>query len=170
MSTLSFVFLHGCFVVKLKTIPFSIFINVLSNWFMKWKMQPFKIYQKGISLRVFIKLIHTHYYLKFTNQYIKSANQLWWFFLILKWISINFAVIIYWSYLPGIAALCFEGNLLWNMIPNKYKNINTPEELKKTQIELWNPIICSSRIWWKIRQYLLIKLLLLLSLGFTGIY
>ena len=42
----------------------------------------------------------------------------------------------------GIQALCFKGSLLWNKIPNKYKNRNSLEEFK-SQIKQWNPTFCS---------------------------
>ena len=35
-------------------------------------------------------------------------------------------------------ALCFKVSLLWNKIPNKYKNLNSLEELK-SQIKQWDP-------------------------------
>ena len=45
----------------------------------------------------------------------------------------------------GMHALCFKGSLLWNNIPNKYKNLNSLEEFK-SQIKQWNPTTCSCKI------------------------
>ena len=45
----------------------------------------------------------------------------------------------------GTQALCFKGSLLWNKIPNKYKNLNSLEELK-SQIKQWDPITCGCKV------------------------
>ena len=46
----------------------------------------------------------------------------------------------------GTQALWFKGNLLWNKIPSKYKNLNSLEESKR-QIEQWSPNTCSCKIY-----------------------
>ena len=45
----------------------------------------------------------------------------------------------------GTQALRFKGSLLWNKIPNKYKNLNSLEELK-SQIKQWDPTTCGCKV------------------------
>ena len=45
----------------------------------------------------------------------------------------------------GTQAFCFKGSLLWNMIPNHYKSIDSLEEFKR-QIKTWKPTTCSCRL------------------------
>ena len=43
----------------------------------------------------------------------------------------------------GTQALCFKGSLIWNMFPNKFKNLDSIEDLKK-HIKDWKSTACSS--------------------------
>ena len=45
-------------------------------------------------------------------------------------------------YRYGTQALCFKGTLIWNVIPNKYKNIDKIENFKK-HFKDWKPTTCS---------------------------
>ena len=45
----------------------------------------------------------------------------------------------------GTKALYFKRGLLWNNIPNKYRNLNSLEEFRN-QIKQWNPTTCSCKI------------------------
>ena len=45
----------------------------------------------------------------------------------------------------GKQVLCFKGSLIWNMVPNKFKNIGNIEDFKK-DIKDWKPTTCS----WKL--------------------
>ena len=45
----------------------------------------------------------------------------------------------------GTQALCFKGSLIWNMIPNKFKNIENIEDFKK-HIKDWKPTTCSCKL------------------------
>ena len=45
----------------------------------------------------------------------------------------------------GTQALCFRGSLLWNTIPEQYKNITSVDEFKK-HIKTWKPTTCTCKI------------------------
>ena len=45
----------------------------------------------------------------------------------------------------GTQALCFKGNLIWNTVPNKVKNIDNIEDFKK-HIKEWKPTACSCKL------------------------
>ena len=45
----------------------------------------------------------------------------------------------------GTQALCFKGSLIWNTIPNKFKNIDNIEDFKK-HIKDWKPTTCSCKM------------------------
>ena len=45
----------------------------------------------------------------------------------------------------GTQALCFKGSLIWNTIPNKFKNIDNIEDFKK-HIKDWKPTTCSCKL------------------------
>ena len=42
----------------------------------------------------------------------------------------------------GTQALCFKGSLIWNTIPNKFKNSDNIEDFKKH----WKPTTCSYKL------------------------
>ena len=54
-------------------------------------------------------------------------------------------VIICWSYLASTQVLCFRGSFLWIKTPNKFKNLNSFEELK-SEIKQWYATTCSCKI------------------------
>ena len=45
----------------------------------------------------------------------------------------------------GTQALCFKGSLIWNTIPNKFKNIGNIKDFKK-HIKDWKPTTCSCKL------------------------
>ena len=45
----------------------------------------------------------------------------------------------------GTQALCFKGSLIWNIVPNKFKTLDSTEDFKK-HIKDWKPIICSCKL------------------------
>ena len=45
----------------------------------------------------------------------------------------------------GTRALCFKGSLIWNTVPNHYKNIKSLEEFKR-QIKTWKPTTCTCKL------------------------
>ena len=45
----------------------------------------------------------------------------------------------------GTQALCFKGSLIWNTVPNKFKNIDNIEYFKK-HINCWKPTTCSCKL------------------------
>ena len=45
----------------------------------------------------------------------------------------------------GTQVLCFKGSLIWNTIPNKFKNIDNIEYFKK-HIKDWKPTTCSCKL------------------------
>ena len=45
----------------------------------------------------------------------------------------------------GTQVLCFKGSLIWNTIPNKFKNIDNIEDFKN-RIKDWKPITCSCKL------------------------
>ena len=45
----------------------------------------------------------------------------------------------------GTQALCFKGSLIWNTIPNKFRNIDNIEDFKK-HIKDWKPTTCSCEL------------------------
>ena len=45
----------------------------------------------------------------------------------------------------GTQALCFKGSLIWNMVPNKFKNNDNIEDFKK-HIKDWKPTTCSCKL------------------------
>ena len=45
----------------------------------------------------------------------------------------------------GTLGLCSKGSLIWNTIPNKFKNIDNIEDFKK-HIKDWKPTICSCKL------------------------
>ena len=56
----------------------------------------------------------------------------------------------------GTEALCFKGSLIWNMVPNKIKNIDNIEDFKK-HIKRWKPFgLCHTLI--SFCWYLLVEL------------
>ena len=44
----------------------------------------------------------------------------------------------------GAQALCFKGSLIWNTVPNKFKNIDNIEDFKKYKD--WKPTTCSCKL------------------------
>ena len=45
----------------------------------------------------------------------------------------------------GTQALCFKGSLIWNTVPNHFKNITSLDELKH-QIKTWKPTTCTCKL------------------------
>ena len=45
----------------------------------------------------------------------------------------------------GAQALCFKGSLIWNTVPNKFKNIDNIENFKK-HIKDCKPTTCSCKL------------------------
>ena len=45
----------------------------------------------------------------------------------------------------GTEALCFKGSLIWNIVPNKYKNLDNIEDFKK-QMKEWKPTTRSCKL------------------------
>ena len=45
----------------------------------------------------------------------------------------------------GTQSLCFKGSLIWNTIPNKFKDIDNIEDFKK-HIKDWKPTTCSCKL------------------------
>ena len=45
----------------------------------------------------------------------------------------------------GTQSLCFKGNLIWNTVPNKFKNIDNIEDFKK-HIKDWKTTTCSCKV------------------------
>ena len=45
----------------------------------------------------------------------------------------------------GTQALCFRGNLIWNTVPSKIKNIGNIQDFKK-HIKEWKPTTCSCKL------------------------
>ena len=45
----------------------------------------------------------------------------------------------------GTQAPCFKGSLIWNTVPNKFKNINNIESFKK-HIKDWKPTTCCCKL------------------------
>ena len=45
----------------------------------------------------------------------------------------------------GTQALCFKGSLIWNTIPNKFRNIDSIEDFKKHSKD-WKPTTCSCKL------------------------
>ena len=45
----------------------------------------------------------------------------------------------------GTQALCFKGSLIWNTVPNHFKNITSLDEFKH-QIKTWKPTTCTCKL------------------------
>ena len=45
----------------------------------------------------------------------------------------------------GTQALCFKGSLIWNTVPNHFKNIKSLDEFKH-QIKTWKPTTCTCKL------------------------
>ena len=45
----------------------------------------------------------------------------------------------------GIQTLCFKGSVIWNMVLNKFKNLDIIEEFKK-HMKDWKPTTCSCQL------------------------
>ena len=45
----------------------------------------------------------------------------------------------------GTEALCFKGSIIWNIVPNQYKNLNSLDKFKQ-QIKMWKPTICTCKL------------------------
>ena len=45
----------------------------------------------------------------------------------------------------GTHALCFKGSLIWNTVPNHFKNITSLDELKH-KIKTWKPTTCTCKL------------------------
>ena len=45
----------------------------------------------------------------------------------------------------GTKALCFKGSIIWNTVPDQYKNLNYLHQFKQ-QIKMWKPTTCT----WKL--------------------
>ena len=45
----------------------------------------------------------------------------------------------------GMQALCFKGSLIWNTVPNRYKNLSSLEEFKQ-QLKTWKPTTCTCKL------------------------
>ena len=115
------------------------------------KVRPLK-FQKRTNHEPFINITYANYWLKFTNQYIKISASIMQKLFGLKRNRYNLCGN-YLLKLPdtstcqyGTQALCFKGSLLlWNKVPNKYKDLNSFEEFKN-QIKQWHPFTCSCKI------------------------
>ena len=42
-------------------------------------------------------------------------------------------------------ALCFKGSIIWNTVPNRYKNLNSLDKFKQ-QIKMWKPTTCTCKL------------------------
>ena len=45
----------------------------------------------------------------------------------------------------GTEALCFKGSIIWNTVPNRYKNLNSLDKFKQ-QIKMWKPTTCTCKL------------------------
>ena len=45
----------------------------------------------------------------------------------------------------GTEALCFKGSIIWNTVPNRYKNLNSLDKFKQ-QIKMWKPTTCTYKL------------------------
>ena len=45
----------------------------------------------------------------------------------------------------GTEALCFEESIIWNTVPNRYKNLNSLDKFKQ-QIKMWKPTTCTCKL------------------------
>ena len=45
----------------------------------------------------------------------------------------------------GTEALCFKGSIIWNIVPNQYKNLNSLDKFKQ-QIKMWKPTTCTCNV------------------------
>ena len=45
----------------------------------------------------------------------------------------------------GTQILCFKGGLIWNTVPNKFKNLGNIDDFKK-HIKDWKPTTCSCKL------------------------
>ena len=43
----------------------------------------------------------------------------------------------------GTEALCFKGRIIWNTVPNRYRNLNSLDKFKK-QTKMWKPTVSTS--------------------------
>ena len=42
-------------------------------------------------------------------------------------------------------ALCFKGSIIWDTVPNHYKNLNSLDKFKQ-QIKMWKPTTCTCKL------------------------
>ena len=42
-------------------------------------------------------------------------------------------------------ALCFKESIIWNTVPNRYKNLNSLDKFKQ-QIRMWKPTTCTCKL------------------------
>ena len=42
-------------------------------------------------------------------------------------------------------ALCFKGSIIWNIVPKRYKNLNSLDKFKQ-QIKMWKPTTCTCKL------------------------
>ena len=45
----------------------------------------------------------------------------------------------------GTQTLYFKGSLIWNIVPNKFKNLDSIEDFKE-HIKYWKPVTCSCKL------------------------
>ena len=45
----------------------------------------------------------------------------------------------------GVEALCFKGSIIWNTVPNRYKNLNSLDKFKQ-EIKVWKPATCTYKL------------------------
>ena len=45
----------------------------------------------------------------------------------------------------GTEAICFKGSIIWNTVPNRYKNLNSLDKFKQ-QIKMWKPTTCTCKL------------------------
>ena len=43
----------------------------------------------------------------------------------------------------GTEALCFKGRIIWNTVPNRYRNLNSLDKFKK-QTKMWKRTVSTS--------------------------
>ena len=45
----------------------------------------------------------------------------------------------------GMEARCFKGSIIWNTVPNRYKDLNSFDKFKQ-QIKMWKPTTCTCEL------------------------
>ena len=60
----------------------------------------------------------------------------------------------------GTEALCFKGSIIWNTVPNRYKNLNSLDKFKQ-QIKMRKPTTCTCKLC-KVYSKLILKCMLIL--------